>query len=231
MHVTAILLSAGKGIRFKSKVPKPLVKIASKPVIIYSLDALARSPYIKDIIVVVNSGNKEKIRRLIKKYRIGKIKSIVKGGERRQDSVLNGLKALDSSTDFVLVHDSARPFIGNGIIASLIEKAKKNKAAIAGVPVKFTVKKVSGSGFVEETIPRKRLWEIQTPQVFRKDLIIKAYARFGQNDVTDDSSLIEKLGRKVCVAMGSYSNIKITTPEDLIIAEAIIKKGRDLCRE
>ena len=231
MHITAILLAAGKGMRFKSKTPKPLVKIASKPIIIYSLDALARNPDIKDIIVVVNSENKEGILRLIKTYRIRKIKGIVKGGEKRQDSVINGLKALDKRTDFVLVHDSARPFIGNNIIVSLIKQAKKSQAAIAGVPVRSTVKKVSDSGFVEETIPRKNLWEIQTPQVFRKALILKAYARFGKKEATDDSSLVEKLGSRVCVVPGFYSNIKITTPEDLIIAEAIFRRKKSLCKK
>ena len=230
MYVTAIVLAAGKGLRLKSKISKPLIKIDSKPLIIYSLNTLSKHPYIKDIIVVANRRNLQDIRNKIKQYRIDKIKDVVLGGQVRLASVVNGLRAIDNHTDLVLIHDGARPFIDRDIVSSVIKTAKSSGAAIAGVPVKATIKSVKVSkcqsvkeNIVEKTLDRSKLWEIQTPQVFRKDLILKAYNKFGDIDVTDDAMLVEKLGAKVSVVLGTYNNIKITTPEDLIVAQAIAK--------
>ena len=224
-YVTAIALAAGRGERLKSKVPKLLAKIGSKPVIIHTLEALSRNPSIKDIILVANAKNLREMTAWVKRYHIRKISSVVEGGARRQDSLGNGLKAVDSRTDLVLIHDAARPFIDKNLIDSVINVAKKSGAAITGVPVKATIKKAFGK-VVDKTIERKNLWEIQTPQVFKKDLILKAYKKFGKIDVTDDAMLVEKLGGKVNIVEGSYSNIKITTPEDLVLAEAIAKRIR-----
>ena len=237
MYVTAIVLAAGKGVRSKSKLPKPLIKINSKPIIICCLEILSEHPYIKDIILVVNSGNSRDIIKILKRYRIKKIKKVVLGGKRRQDSVGNGLSAIDTRTDLVLIHDGVRPFIDKETISRVIKEAKKSGAAIVGVPVKATIKKVScAAGYpvkrqfmVEGTLNRNNLWEVQTPQVFRKDLILRAYGKFKDTDVTDDASLVEKLGVKVAVIPGSYNNIKITTPEDLILAEAIAKAPDLIC--
>lgn len=230
MHVTAILLAAGRGIRLQSKIPKPLVQINSRPVVIYSLEGLSTHPAVRDIILVVNSGNRAAIIKQIKNYRIAKIKGIVSGGRRRQDSVLNGLKAIDRSTDFVLIHDAARPFIEKKLISDLIREAGRSGAAIPGVPVKATIKSVKVSGYqsvrVVKTVDRSSLWEIQTPQVFKKDLLLQAYKKFGSRDVTDDAMLVEKLRARVKVVKGSDFNIKITTPEDLLIARALAKTGK-----
>ncbi len=230
MYVTAVVLAAGKGLRLKSKISKPLIKIDSKPLIIYSLNTLSKHPYIKDIIVVANRRNLQDIRNKIKQYRIDKIKDVVLGGQVRLASVVNGLRAIDNHTDLVLIHDGVRPFIDRDMVSSVIKTAKSSGAAIAGVPVKATIKSVKVSkcqsvkeNIVEKTLDRSKLWEIQTPQVFRKDLILKAYDKFGDIDVTDDAMLVEKLGAKVSVVLGTYNNIKITTPEDLIIAQAIAK--------
>ncbi|MFA5144601.1 MAG: 2-C-methyl-D-erythritol 4-phosphate cytidylyltransferase [Candidatus Omnitrophota bacterium] len=231
MYVTAIVLSAGRGKRFfrrmsRSKNPgafKTLVEINRKPVIIYCLETLSRHPLVKDIIIVANTDNSRYIIRKISQYRIGKVAGVVKGGLRRQDSVRNGLKALNSCSDMVLIQDAARPFIDKGLISSVIKAAKESGAAIAGVPVKSTIKTVS-KFTVEKTLNRENLWEIQTPQAFKKNLILKAYEKFGNVTVTDDSMLVEKLGATVSVVLSSYSNIKITTPEDLVSAEAIAKE-------
>lgn len=230
MYVTAIVLAAGKSLRLKSRIPKPLIKINSKPAIIYCLDTFNRHPYIKDIIVVANSKNIKSLFNKIKQYHITKIKEIVLGGRLRQGSVANGLRAINNHTGLVLIHDAARPFINKGIISSAIGAARAYGAAIAAVPVKATIKEVRSSGFgvrgssiVKKTLDRKNLWEVQTPQVFKKDLILKAYKKFGNIEVTDDAALVEKLGVKVNVVMGSDFNIKITTPEDLVLAEAIAK--------
>jgi len=235
-YAAAIVLAAGRGLRFsresgKFKIPKVLAQINSKPILIYSLLALSRHAFIKDIIVVVNAKNSKSIIDKIRQYRIGKIRQIVVGGKRRQDSVLNGLRALDTGADLVLIHDAVRPFIEKNTISAVIKAAKKSGAAIVGVPVKATIKEVTRSqshnvtGKVKRTLDRNKLWEIQTPQVFKKGIILKAYEKFGDIDVTDDAVLVEKLGKKVSVVLGSYNNIKITTPEDLIIAKAIAKRA------
>ncbi|MFH1355324.1 MAG: 2-C-methyl-D-erythritol 4-phosphate cytidylyltransferase [Candidatus Omnitrophota bacterium] len=227
MYVSAILLAAGRGLRSKSKISKPLIKIDSKPVIFYSLKTLSSLAYIKDIVVVANTRNLKGIVNSINKYRVGRVRRIVYGGKRRQDSVYSGIKAIDKRTDLVLIHDVARPFIDKKTVISLIREAKRSGAAIAGVPVKATIKSIKVSKCqgvrVEKTLDRSRLWEIQTPQVFKKSLILKAYKKFNRIDVTDDAMLVEKLGCKVSIVHGSYSNIKITNPEDILIAKAILK--------
>ncbi|MFH1441330.1 MAG: 2-C-methyl-D-erythritol 4-phosphate cytidylyltransferase [Candidatus Omnitrophota bacterium] len=230
MYITAIVLAAGKGLRIKSKISKPLIKIDSKPVIAYSLGILNKHPLIKDIIVVTNTSNAAGIKQIKQKYRISKIKAFVLGGRQRKDSVYNGLSVVNLKSDFILIHDSARPFINSRCVSKVIEQAKTTGAAILGVPVKATIKQVHRSSsivhrrfIVKKTLDRSNLWEIQTPQVFRKDLILEAYKKFGDLEATDDAFLIEKLGVKVQVVMGSYDNIKITTQEDLVLVEALAK--------
>jgi len=225
MRVCAIVVAAGKGKRLKSKTPKPLVKLAGKPLIVYSLQALSRHPAVQEIIVVANPSGAGVIAGVIKQYRIGKIKSIVLGGRRRQDSVYNGLRAVADDSGLVLVHDAARPFIDKAMISAALKQAAAFGAAIAGVPVKATIKKAKNKNFVEKTIDRSSLWEIQTPQVFRKDLLLAAFKKSGMADVTDEAMLIEISGGKVAITPGSYNNIKVTSPEDLVLAKAIIKNG------
>jgi len=221
----------------KSNISKPLIEVNSKPVIIYCLNTVSKHPFIRDIVVVANPGNLKDIISKIKEYQIRKIKDVVLGGRLRQHSVINGLKAINPKTELVLIHDGVRPFIDQAMVSSVIKAAKSSGAAIVGLPVKATIKEVHGSWFmpagrqgmvhgssiVKKTLNRDNLWEVQTPQVFRKDLILEAYKKFGNKEVTDDAALVEKLGTKVKIVMGSYFNIKITTPEDLIIAEAIAK--------
>jgi 2-C-methyl-D-erythritol 4-phosphate cytidylyltransferase len=223
MYLTAIVVAAGRGLRFRSKVSKPLVKISRQPIIIYCLRTLSRHPYVKDIIVVANSLNARAIKNALKRSRISKIRNVVLGGPRRQDSVSNGLKELPLKADMVLIHDAARPFIESSIITRAIKSAVKTGAAVVGVPAKATIKKAVKGDIVGETLNRGDLWEIQTPQVFRKNLLLQAYRKFGGREATDDASLVESLGVKVSLVMGSYFNIKITTPEDLIIAGGISK--------
>lgn len=223
MYVSAIVVAAGKGKRFGSKVSKPLIEIGNRPAIVYCLKALNFHPEIKEIVIVANSANQTSLKKIIKKYHIHKVKDIILGGKERRDSVLCGLKKISSRANLVLIHDGARPFIDSKMISRVIKEAKEYGAAIAGVPVKATIKEASGC-MVRNTLDRNSLWEIQTPQAFRKDLIINAYSRFKACDVTDDAALVEKLGAKVKLSKGSCLNIKITTPEDLIIAEAISKK-------
>jgi len=230
MYCSAIVLAAGCGARLKSKTPKPLVKLNGLPVILYSLKTFGELPQVKEIIVVVNPSNKKEIIRIAKYYSLGKVKEFVLGGKARQDSVRQGLAAVSNCADLILIHDAARPFVDKKTISGVITRAKNCGAAIIGVPVKCTIKEAHGSwlmahkgGVVKKTLDRNKLWEIQTPQVFNKDLILAAFKRFGRKKVTDDAMLIEKLGKKVNIVEGSYNNIKITTPEDLLIAEAIAR--------
>ncbi|MFH0826512.1 MAG: 2-C-methyl-D-erythritol 4-phosphate cytidylyltransferase [Candidatus Omnitrophota bacterium] len=246
--LSAIVLAAGKGYRFKSRTPKALARINSKPVIFYSLHTLSNHPSVKDIIVVTHDSIARKIVDVVRRFGIKKVRRIVRGGGRRQDSVSHALCVLDNNTEWVLIHDAARPFIECACVTAVIKQARRTGAAIVGVPVKATIKTVQSSPasyqragrekfrvqsksksrksrslIVKKTLDRDQLWEIQTPQVFRRDLIFKAYKRFGRFDVTDDAMLVEKLGVPVQVVAGSYRNIKITTSEDLAIAETILK--------
>ena len=162
------------------------------------------------------------------------MKCIVKGGLTRRQSVQKGLAFLDEDTDFVLIHDGARPFVTRKIISRVVLGAQKYGACIAGVPLKPTIKSIKyrvlsinkKNIFVDKTLDRRNLWEIQTPQVFRKDLIIEAHSKFKNIDAADDALLVEKMCKNVAIVEGSYFNIKITTPEDLAFAEAILKVSK-----
>jgi len=223
--LSAIVLAAGKGKRFSSKVPKVFSNLGGKPVISFSLSVLNRHPKVNEIIVVASTENKKKIEKIIKKYKINKVKKVVPGGEERQDSVLNGLRSISRDADYVLIHDGARPFIDSDMVSRLCLAAKKTGASIAAVKVKNTIKEARNQ-VVVSTLRRDNLWEVQTPQVFRKEIILKAYGSMGHLEVTDDAMLVERIGIAVRVSQGSYSNIKITTPEDLITAGTILKKAR-----
>ena len=220
MYLSAVILAAGKGVRLGSKVSKPLIRVGGTEVLMYSLRVLHAHSQVKEIVVVVNEGNFEAIKKLLARY--SKVRAIVLGGKQRQDSVRLGLAVVGEKADFVLVHDAARPFINKNLLSALIRKAVEVGGAILAVPVKATIKKVMRT-YIEETIPRDLLWEAQTPQVFRKSWLLEAYARFRNRKVTDDAALIELLGNRVAVVMGSYGNIKITTPEDFLIARSLVR--------
>lgn len=223
--LSAIILAAGAGRRLELPGPKPLVKICTKPAIIYSLKAYNQHPDINEIIIVVSAQNKNAIIKALKKHSFRKIKVFCLGGKRRQDSVYSGLKAVSPDSNWVLIHDSARPFIGAKLITKVILAAKNTGAAILGVPVKATIKSVRNDFLVDKTADRGKLWEIQTPQVFKKELIFAAYHKYHKGNFTDDAALVEKLGKRVKIIQGSYENIKITTKEDLLLAGLIAKRG------
>lgn len=223
--LSAIILAAGAGRRLRASVPKPLVEIRGRPAIIYSLESFDKHADIDEIILVTSARNKAAIAKAIRNYSFKKIKALCLGGRRRQDSVSNGLKAVTSGSNWVIIHDCARPFIDSKLITKVISAAKKTGAAILGIPVKATIKSVQEDFLVEKTVDRSSLWEIQTPQVFKKELILEAYNKYSQENFTDDASLVEKLGRRVKVVQGSYENIKITTKVDLLFAGLIAKRG------
>ena len=224
-YITAIVPSAGKGRRFKSGVPKPFALLNKRPVLLYALKALQSSIFIDDIVLVIDRSLVNSARRLIKRAGITKVRCCTGGGKTRSASVQNGLRCIDKKTSLVLIHDGVRPFINKDMIKRAVSAAKKFGASVAAVPVKATIKISKEKSFVKYTPDRSGVWEVQTPQVFRRGLIEKAYAKIGRNkSFTDDASLVENFGKRVKIVKGDYGNIKITTPEDIKIAEALLRR-------
>lgn len=222
----AIVLAAGAGKRMNSSVRKQYMKLAGKPVLYYSLKAFEESP-VSEIILVVGAGEIEYCRQeIIEKYSFTKVKTIVEGGKERYHSVFAGLEAVQAA-DYVLIHDGARPFVEDTMIRRSIKTVEQYNACVVGMPVKDTIKVISSDGFAESTPDRSRLWQIQTPQTFSYPLIYEAYQKVianGADTVTDDAMVLERAtGHKVKVIEGSYQNVKITTPEDLLVAEAFLE--------
>ena len=225
---TAIVLAAGQGKRMCTKVQKQYLEIDGKPVLYYSLHAFEQSPIIDELILVVGENQAEYCQNEITlKYGFGKVKTIVQGGAERYHSVWNGLQKVDDD-GYVFIHDGARPFVDEEILNRAYKDVQNCKACVIGMPVKDTIKLADSEGYVNETPDRSLLWMIQTPQVFETSLVKKAYALLMEQKhihVTDDAMVVEQmLGHKVKLTLGSYENIKITTPEDLDIAEILVKK-------
>lgn len=222
---SAIILGAGRGSRMKAPINKQYMKIKGKEIIRWSIEAFLNSKKTDEIIIVVANGEEDEIKRLLTREEEKFIKIVV-GGQRRQDSVYKGLLAMNDSEGSVLIHDGARPLISSETIDLVWDFLKEKSAAIVGVPVKDTIKIVSEKKEVIDTPNREFLWSVQTPQGFDKDLIIRAHknAQVNKIEVTDDSMMVELLGEKVSMIMGSYENIKITTQEDLDIAESILNR-------
>jgi len=227
MRVTALIPAAGMGKRMGQKVAKQFLPLGDRPMLAHTLMAFQRASAIDEIIPILSQEDMEFcLREVIERYHITKVKTLVVGGKERQDSVYNGLMKLEDETGVALVHDGVRPFITQEMIAEAVELAKKGECAVVGVPLKDTVKEVGSDGRVKNTLDRNRLWAIQTPQAFPLGLLKRAYAEAYRHTyyATDDATLVERIGTKVRVIMGSYENIKITTPEDLILAEEILKR-------
>ena len=224
---TAIVLAAGQGKRMHSKVQKQFLEIQGYPVLYYSLRCFQESPLIQDIILVTGEESisycKEEI---VQKYGFTKVSAVIPGGNERYDSVYAGLCEC-RDCEYVLIHDGARPFVTEEILKRGLQKVKETGACVIGMPSKDTVKLSDEEGYVKETPNRKCVWTIQTPQIFLYSLIREAHDSIRQKDmskITDDAMVVEQeTGAKVALAEGSYQNIKITTPEDLVIAEAFLK--------
>lgn len=226
--IIAIIPAAGLGKRFGPGKDKPFQLLGGKPLIIWPLEALQAIPEISEIVPVLRTEDTESGQKIFEHYGITKIKGIVPGGKERQDSVYNGLRQIEDKHGIVLVHDGARPlaereFI-DGLIAEMLKSRNSCDGLVPGVPVKDTIKE-GEDGFVRRTLKRDNLWAIQTPQIFECEKLWKAYGlAMGQKQyATDDAALLERYGGRIRIVMGSYRNIKITTPEDLVIAEALLK--------
>lgn len=228
----AIVLAAGQGRRMNSDVQKQYILINDRPVIFYSLKTFQES-FIDEIILVVGKGEKDYCQsEIIDKYNFTKVKKIVEGGNERYHSVANGLMVIEGD-GYVFIHDGARPFITEDILQRTYEAVKKYGACVAGMPVKDTIKIVDENQFSKQTPNRDALWQVQTPQVFNIELAKEAYDKLLAKEkelknqgikITDDAMVVETLmNHPVKLVKGSYENIKITTPEDLNIANSLIK--------
>lgn len=225
--ISAIIVAGGKGKRMGQQISKQYIKIGEKEIIARTIEAFQESNSIDEIILVVPECDinlcKENI---VGKYEFSKVSIIISGGSERQESVYKGLKHCSPQTELVLIHDGVRPFVDEDIIKRTIRGAEKSRACTAAVPVKDTIKVIGEDNLSIETPDRSKLWAIQTPQAFDYKLVLKAHEtaqKEGFNG-TDDTMLVEHIGHRVKVIMGSYMNIKITTPEDIIFAEAIISR-------
>lgn len=221
--ISVVIAAAGKGTRMGMEEKKQFLDLLGKPILIRTLEVFNGHDLIDEIIIVTNQEDLERVKNLCESYDIHKLKALVEGGNRRQDSIHNALEAVKG--DVVLIHDAARPFVSEEIITCNIEALSACSAVITGVASKDTIKYVE-NGMVKETLERSKLFSVQTPQSFKTDLLRKAYAYMVEHqlNVTDDSSLLEAMGYPVKTVNGSYENIKITTQEDLILAEQIIRR-------
>lgn len=224
-RAAAIIPAAGFGTRMNLDHPKQYHLLAGTPILVRTVRAFCDEDYIIHTVVVVPPNMVEHTRLLLADHKLAGPKlTIIAGGLRRQDSVKAGLDTLDDSTEIVLVHDGARPLVSRQLIARCYEAAIVNGAAIAAVPVKDTLKKGNGHGRVVKTIDRTALWQAQTPQAARRELLERAYRINGDADVTDESSLLEKAAIPVTLVEGAETNIKITRPEDLLLADKLLNQ-------
>ena len=211
-------------------VSKPYLLLGGRPIISHTLRALSLSAEIQEIIIVTRP---EEIdfceREVVRRYNFDKVRAVVAGGEERQDSVYQGLKSLKAEVDIVLIHDAVRPFLTQRLISEVIKGATSFKSAVVALPVKDTLKEVDEEGWVKRTVPRDNLWDVQTPQAFEPQIIRRAYEEALKNNFygTDDAGLVERCGYRVKTVAGTPENIKITTPEDLTMAEAILELDRE----
>lgn len=221
---TAIILAAGRGKRMNSSIPKQFLLLRDKPVLYYSLHCFQESSVGRIILVTEKSELAYCKTEIVEKYGFDKVTDIVAGGMERYDSVEQGLMLAEA--EIVLIHDGARPFVSREMIERSIETAAREGACTVGMPVKDTIKVLDDRHYGIETPNRKTLWQIQTPQTFRLSLIREAYAHMrqaGGKNITDDTMLVEQYcGVRVKVIEGNYSNLKITTPEDMALAEGIL---------
>ncbi len=225
--VSVIMPAAGLSLRMGANVRKPFIMIGGKPIFFYTLEKFSKLERVKEIILVVNEKDRSTvIEKWLDELKVYKVTKIIAGGKRRQDSICNGLSHLDPDTNFVLVHDAVRPIIKSDEIEAVIKTTEEKGAAILASPMKLTVKQVDSNLEIIKTVPRHDLWMAQTPQGFKRDLLVNAYNKIKDTDVefTDDAEVVEKAEHTVGIVSGSYDNIKITTREDLKLAESLLVK-------
>ncbi len=218
--VGVVIVAAGRSARMGG-IDKTFAPLLGRPLVAHTLDRFESSSLVGQIVLVLAEDSLERGRELVEDRGYSKVAHVCAGGARRQDSVRNGLELLDPC-EWVMVHDGARPCLDDAMLRRGLEAAAECGSAVAGVPVKDTIKRVSADKMVAETPDRSLLWAAQSPQVFRYDILLEAHRTCTQ-DVTDDAAMVESLGHPVKMFLGAYENIKVTTADDLIIAEAFLK--------
>ncbi|HEX5645423.1 MAG TPA: 2-C-methyl-D-erythritol 4-phosphate cytidylyltransferase [Nitrospira sp.] len=229
--VVAIVPAAGRGLRMGGTVPKQFLALGEEPLVVHSLRVLQASPVINEIVLAVPQADLDYcLTDLAVRFGFSKITKVVAGGKERQDSVRHALEHVSEETDIVVVHDAVRPFLTEGMVADVVEAARRVGGAIVALPMRDTVKQVGSERRIERTVDRQPLWLAQTPQAFRRDQLLAAHYKAYAEKVhaTDDAFLFEWAGHPVVVVEGSGDNIKVTRPEDMIIGEAILaaRQGR-----
>lgn len=224
-NIVAVVPSAGLGKRFGPDKNKPFYLLLDKPLIVWSLEVFQEISEIKEVIPVLKEADMETGAEIFERYNLSKIRRIAPGGKERQDSVYNGLRLVKGKADIVLIHDGARPLVDAGLVRRALNNISGFEGVVVGVPVKDTIKELNGN-LIKKTLKREAIWAVQTPQVFLYDSIMKAYYKAMEEKFysTDDSALLERNGGGVKMIEGSYSNIKITTPEDILIAELLLRE-------
>lgn len=225
VKVAVIVVAAGKGQRFGGPEKKIFAKVEGQPMFLRSVQAFVNRDDVCQTILMVSPEDQETVK---EKYGANLgfmgIKLVV-GGAERPDSVANGLAVVREDADYVAIHDAARPCVSEAMIDAVFAEAQKSGAAVLAVPLRGTIKRVSDARIIDATIPREGLWEAQTPQIFKRDLILAAYARRGElgGQITDDAQLVEAAGHPVAVVESDFTNLKITTRPDITLASAIVR--------
>lgn len=225
MKVTAVIPAGGQGRRLGAGEAKQYLLLNGIPLLVHTLRSFQDAPVIDDIVLVVPAGDKARIEEeLLGPFTLTKVRHIVAGGKERQDSVRHGLVVLDNDCELVVIHDAARPLVSPALIARAVREARREGAVTVGIPAGDTIKECNGEGRVIGTLPRERIWITQTPQVFRREIIVAAHgqARKDKFSGTDDAMLVERMGVPVKMLPGDPANIKITTAGDLAWAECIL---------
>jgi len=227
MKADAVIVSAGKGHRFMEGRKKQFFSLGGKPVLAHTIDQFEICSLIRQILLVVGQEDLDYcLKEIVETYGYRKVSLIIPGGKRRQESVKKGLDTLPGDTEIIVIHDGVRPFVTKEMIEESIQFAARCGAVVTAMPVKDTIKMAHPDGTVLQTLERESLWQVQTPQTFQAPIIKEAYLKATEDGFigTDDASLVERLGIKVHILQGSYTNIKITTPEDLMLANLFLKE-------
>ncbi|MCK9410310.1 MAG: 2-C-methyl-D-erythritol 4-phosphate cytidylyltransferase [Bacteriovoracaceae bacterium] len=226
MFTSVIIPAAGFGERMGATIGKQFLMVNDKPILVHTLERFERSTDIQEIVLATQRSSFPIIEEIRQKYSLSKLQSPVEGGQRRQDSIANALKQIDARAEIIVVHDAVRPFVHLKEISQSIETARFFGASIVAVRAKDTMKLASTDGRVERTLNRSSLWSVQTPQTFQRKILVDAYEFAEKHNIvaTDDSFLVEQIGISPIIVEGSYENIKITTPDDLLLAELLFNR-------